>query len=393
MELLVSILYYFRQGAKIIGKGNIQNTLAGNLDPFYMAAPLYFYSNYRDKNKMKKIFIVVLSIYSWGFIQLIFNEDINITKMIINITKIIICITCMLYVKENCKKINILKITKITSVLFAISIPISYLFYKSSVLWRHNDIHNKYSLSRLNLFYLEPSELGFHVAILIIILIGYLFICKNKKERLVLLFLIATNSIVLYMARPLGAIVIATFTIGIMILLDLIYKPNKLKFKLYGVILAVALLIVVILIMIKSPIYMRIIDTLRGTDSSNSYRIGVTLNVFKESFFDYNGIGCGFGNLNTSNFISNYSDLGLVVVVTNSFFYFIIETGIAGIIVGFLSIMYLFRICIKEKSVIKLGLFIFLMLYQIFGGHFTSGLYWIIYGIILSKYNENYEIG
>lgn len=388
MNLLIAIFYYFRQGAKLLGKGNLQNTFAGNLDPFYMVSPLYLYENYNNKNKMKKLSIIILTMIILGGIQWIFNRDIDIVKMIINIIKIVIGITCMLYTFDNYKKIDILNITKITSILFAISIPISLIFNKNDVLWRHNDIHNKYTLSRLNLFYLEPSELGFHLAILIIILFGYILISKSMKEKVLLIGLIITNCIVLYMARPLGAIVIVAFSICIMLLIDLIYRPTKFKFILYGVILLCFIGLLIILIQIKSPIIMRIIDTLNGKDASNSYRIGVTLDVFRQSFIDYKGLGCGFGNLNTDNFISKYSYLGLVVVVTNSFFYFIIETGIIGMISLLAFLIFMLKKCIKDKSLIKWGLFSFLVLYQVFAGHFTSGLYWILYGVILSSFNE-----
>jgi len=388
MNFLVAISYYFRQAGKLLAEGNSKTVFGGNLDPFYMISPLYFYENYKNKNKMKRISIIILSMVALALVQWIFNRDMNIVKMIVNMSKIVICITSMLYVIDNYKKIDILKITKLISILFAISIPISVIFYNSSILWRHNDIHNKYTLSRLNLFYLEPSELGFHLAILIIILLGYILISTDIKEKIILMGLVITNCIVLYMARPLGAIVIVAFSVLIMLLWDLIYRPTKSKFKLYGCFLLGFLVLAVILILTKSPIAMRIIDTLNGKDASNSYRIGVTLDVFRQSFIDYKGLGCGFGNLNTQNFISKYSYLGLVVVVTNSFFYFIIETGIFGAIVLITFLFVMLKKCIKEKSLIKWGLFTFLVLYQVFAGHFTSGLYWILYGVILSDFNE-----
>lgn len=389
MNFLIAVLYYFRQAGKLIADGNIKNVFGGNLDPFYLVSPLYFYENYKDKNKMKKILIIALSMVSLAIIQVVFNRDISIVKMIVNMVKIIICFTSMLYVIDNYKKIDILKITKITSILFAISIPVSLIFNKNDVLWRLNDIHNKYTLSRLNLFYLEPSELGFHLAILIIILLGYFLVSKDVKEKIFLTGLIITNSIVLYMARPLGAIVIVAFSICIMLLIDLIYRPTKAKFILYGIMSVCFIGLLIVLIQIKSPIIMRIIDTLNGRDASNSYRIGVTLDVFRQSFIDYKGLGCGFGNLNTDYFISKYNYLGLVVVVTNSFFYFVIETGIIGMVLLLAFLIIMLKRCLKDKSLIKWGLFSFLVFYQIFAGHFTSGLYWILYGIILSKFNEN----
>ena len=111
MNFLIAILYYFRQVGKLIADGNIKNVLGGNLDPFYLVSPLSFY---KDKNKMKKVLIILLSMISLAIIQLIFNNNISIVKMIVNIVKIMICITSMIYVIENYKKIDLLKITKIT---------------------------------------------------------------------------------------------------------------------------------------------------------------------------------------------------------------------------------------------------------------------------------------
>ena len=50
---------------------------------------------------------------------------------------------------------------------------------------------------------------------------------------------------------------------------------------------------------------------------------------------------------------------------------------------------YLTKHTFKEYSLLKVGLLVFLVAYQIFGGHFTSGLTWALYGIIASKFNEN----
>ena len=388
MNLLIALLYYFRQGAKVIKDGIVSNTIAGNLDPFYLLAPLYLVKNFKDMKKMKKIFIILGSMILLSIIHIIFNDGISLFKIFINVSKIIVCVMGMFYVIENYKKIDILKITKLASVLFAISIPIAFIFNQSSTLWRLNDIHNKYDLRRLHLFFLEPSELGFHVAILIIILVGYMFSVKDKKEKQILGILILTNSIVLYLAKPLGAIVLLAFSLGIMLLLDLIYRPSKFKIRFYSILALVALIIITIMIINKTPIVMRIFDTLNGTDSSNSYRIGLTMDVFKKSFRDYKGRGVGFGNLNTENFIDKYRYLGLVVVVTNSFFYFAIESGILGILVLFGFIALMFKKCLKDRSLIKFGLFTFLILYQIFAGHFTSGLTWVLYGVILSDFNE-----
>ncbi|WP_342986073.1 hypothetical protein [Clostridium saudiense] len=386
MELVIAFLYYFRQCTKILSQNEV--FLAGNLDPFYLGAPLYLMENYKNKQKLKRVFILILPIFLYAIFQLIFIRDINIIKMLINIIKISICILTMIYVKENYYRINIKKLTKIIAIFYAASIPLAMLL-KSEIIWRLNDIYNKYSLQRLELFYLEPSELGFHIIIILIMLISFILRSEDNKEKILLITLIIANSIILYMARPLGAIVIGSFSIVVLLLLDLIINPSKNKIKVYSALVGLALVAVIFMIITKSPIYMRIVETLNGTDSSNSYRIGVTLDVFKQSFIDFKGIGCGFGNLNTEAFISKYNYLGLIVVVTNSFIYYIIECGIFGLITLGILIYFLVKRCIKDKSPMKWGLTTFLLLYQIFAGHFTSGLTWGIYGIVLSNFSED----
>lgn len=388
MEYIIAILYYFRQGGKLI-KNSV--TIGGNLDPFYLLAPLYIKDNFKNKKRIKLISIVFITMIVYLFIQEIFIGDINILKGIVNIVKITICFIGMLYAKENYRKADLKKIAKIVSILYAASIPIAYFFKDSSILWRHNDIHNKYTLMRLHLFYLEPSELGFHISIIVILLLGFIFVSKSKKEIGTMLLLIFLNLVVLYLARPLGAIVILTFTIICMIVLDYIYHPSKQKIKLYALAFLVFIVVCIYMIISKSPIYMRILETLNGTDASNNFRIKVSLDVLKESLMNTKFIGAGFGNMNTEAFLARYNYLGLTEVLANSFIYYIIETGIFGIITLITGLFILFKNCMQSKSIIKWGLIIFLITYQILGGHFTSGLYWGLYGIILSGFNEKYD--
>lgn len=390
MEYILSILYYFRQGGKLIKKNSV--SMGGNLDPFYLLAPLYIKENYKNKYKMKIVIISFISLVLYLLFQNIFVKDIELVKSLVNIAKIIVCFISMLYVIDNYKKFDFKKVAEIISILYAISIPIAYLFKQSDILWRHNDSINKYTLVRLHLFYLEPSELGFHISIILIILLGFLLVCKTKREQICLILLIFSNLAVLYMARPFGAIVMVTFAILAMLSLDYIYNPSKQKLKIYGLILVVMLIVALYMFINKTPIYMRLLETINGTDSSNNFRVKVSLNVLRESLIDTHGIGVGFGNINTNAFLSKYYSLGLTEVLANSFMYYVIETGIWGGITLIVGIRMLIKSCILSKSIIKWGLLIFLLTYQILGGHFTSGLYWALYGIILSDFHENKAI-
>ena len=92
--------------------------------------------------------------------------------------------------------------------------------------------------------------------------------------------------------------------------------------------------------------------------------------------------------MNTPAFLNQYTDWGLKTVITNSYVYYMTETGI------FRSLdfrrLYLnpFLSVRKGKSAVKWGLFVFIVVFQFMGGYLTNGLNWVAYGIILSNFNE-----
>ena len=174
-----------------------------------------------------------------------------------------------------------------------------------------------------------------------------------------------------------------------MVIIDFCKTKNKSKRRAYLACLTALIIVIFIMIKTNNPIVLRIKNTLIGNDPSNQYRVGVTYDVFAKSFIDYNCLGCGFGNLNTERFMSNYNQL--VTVVVNSFIYFFIETGVFGILMVLVLMILLLKRTIKSKSLIKWGLLVFVFIYQFFGSHFTNGLTWFIYGLILSKYETERE--
>ena len=46
----------------------------------------------------------------------------------------------------------------------------------------------------------------------------------------------------------------------------------------------------------------------------------------------------------------------------------------------------------RRPTALKIALLVFLFLYQIFGGHFTSGLTWALYGLCVSEFDEHKEM-
>lgn len=286
---------------------------------------------------------------------------------------------------DNTDKINILSIAKIVSIMFAITLPIALIFRNSEVFWIIDDPNNAFSPNRLQFVYFEPSELGFRLVILLVILIGFFLVSDCRREKVFLGILIIINLIIFYFAKSMGTIGIGFLAISVMLLYDWIKHNTRIKTVVYTSGCVLLVIVAVVLVVTENDLYLRIVSTFQGYDSSTNYRIGRAYQILGESFLQYNGIGCGFGNVNTESFLSQWN---LKVVIVNSFVYYMVETGIFGVITltAFISLL-LYR-CVKGKSAIKWGLFVFVIIFQFMGSHFTSGLNWVAYGIILSNFNE-----
>lgn len=389
-DILFALFYSFRQSTKLLFPKNWE--MSANLDPFYLFGPLYLFQNLKNKDKLLKVLICIIPLILYAIFQIIILDHINIIRLIINCTKIIICILTLLYLKDNWKKFSFYKIVEYSTILIFFVTIISLILSDNSNLWRFNDVINKYNETRLYGLFLEPSELGFHAMILIIFLMGYFLTTKSTDVKIKMIVFIILNCITLYFSRPFGAIVIGFIAIGVMFLYDFIKNFTKRKLLIYSILFILIVFCIVLMYQFNNPIMIRLIDTISGNDSSNWYRISVSLKVLKQSFIDYNGFGFGFGNLGTGLFSSKYYYLGVAKVVSNSFQYFIIEAGVFGIISLVILWYKLIKGVFKNHSYIKISILVFLFLYQIFGGHFTSGLTWALYGLCLSEFNEKSEL-
>ena len=387
-DYCAALVFYFQHILKFLFSGKMIATVIGNLDPWYLLGPWYLWKNRKESKKLKASLIVISIFFLYGILQLIVFPNMSILKLAVTLLKLAVCILCMLYVMENAEKINFLRIAKIISVFYGITLPFALFFNQSPLFWITNDYVNKYTTTRLRLFYYEPSELGFRLIIVMVVLIGFFLASKCKKEKVLLAVLILVDAFTLYLARSMGAIGIGALAIGVMFLYDWIAHNSRKKTVIYSCICAALLLFCVMMAVTQSDLYMRLMDTLQGKDSSNRYRIGLSFRILGDSFWNYWGLGCGFGNVNTPAFLNQYTDWGLKTVITNSYVYYMTETGIFGVLTlgGFISI--LFYRCVKGKSAVKWGLFVFIVVFQFMGGYLTNGLNWVAYGIILSNFNE-----
>ncbi len=381
-NVIATLLYFFRQ---MIYYLNISQGyfLVGNLDAFFILAPIYIIKNIKKIKKETIIFIVVCIVYL--FIQIFFIPELDIVRACINLAKIIVCYFVMQYIIQYYNKIDFKFICKMFSILCIIFLVIS-LIAPDGILWRHNDTINKYDLDRLQFLYTEPSELGLH-SILIILLLFYMLIeSKNIKQMTVNILLMIPIFITLFLARPLGAIGIGAIAIGILCIMDLIYNYSKRKLGFYLILLVIAVFIMGYMIVSQNSLYLRVIDTFNKKDLSNNYRMFVPFYVSRQVIIDTNAIGIGFGNLELENNVEKYKDLGLERAgIVSSYMNVISESGILGIIIVSTIMAAILKKSFEEKSSIKIALSVFIIVYQFVGTHFTNPLCWVIYGIILSN--------
>jgi hypothetical protein len=177
----------------------------------------------------------------------------------------------------------------------------------------------------------------------------------------------------------LGTILVASFVI---LLTKVNYKNILVG---YGVTIIFTVTII-LFIATKSSIYMRTVDTLNGSDSSNSYRVNVTQEFTSAAVTNTEGIGVGLGNLNTDRTRKIFMSTGMTAVVAASFPYFIAEGGIFAILYSVLLLLFLTINVIFKKNMMLASLLIFIFLYQIYGGYFTNPVNWVVYGLILSRW-------
>lgn len=394
-EKKYSYLFFFRQVAELLSllfKNVSEATFAGNLDPFYIFGIKSVPGVFKNKKLFKEVCLFFVPLILLAMLQLVLIKDLNIIKFIVNLLKILICILIMLYFKNKKNDINLFDFCKSVTIIESVFLILSLIFINDSILWRLNDYTNGYDLRRLRLLYLEPSELGFHISIIIILLLTLLI--KNvkkgeKSNQRAILVCLAINALILYLSKSMGAIVILFIAIVIMLVANFFKSQSKKKSFIYLIGSFILVVGLAIFMNSNSGVAKRIQDVFDGHDNSVNYRVGVSVNVFKQSLKDYHYLGCGFGNVNTTSFISRYNYMKLVQMIVNSFIYFWTETGIIGLIYWVYLMYYIIKNFWKNRNITRLGLLSYVLVFQFVGSHFTSGIIWVIYGIAMSDKNSN----
>lgn len=390
-SILFIILYFFRQIVGYLAPDNLYYFVVGNFDIFYLFSIISICKIIKKKKMDKRDYSFIVIIFLQVILQLLFIKELNIIKVVINATKIIVCFFVYLYFKENFNKIKIKNICEIYGILCYIFI-ICALFLPNSVLWRNNDYVNSYDLKRLQLFYTEPSELGLHSSIILIISVYLLIKMKNRTDKVKILTLSVIPVLLsLYFSKSMGGIAIGGVSILTMIIYY-IHNSNVDTIKKVYVYLSIVLFFIALFPIVNNTgIYKRFIATFTTIDYSNNYRIFVASKVAYHSLSDNCGVGVGLGNVEIDSNVDKYRIYGLSSAgVINSYMNYITEGGILSIMIILYIICKIIKKSIEERSSLKLGLSIFIILFQFTGTYFTNPLCWIIYAIILG-YKENID--
>ncbi|MBZ9625480.1 hypothetical protein G9F71_021870 [Clostridium sp. FP2] len=385
MEMLMALLYCFHQMAANLPFA--PKTLTGNLDFFYALGIFgIIFVIFKRKKDISLLIICALPIAIYGILQRMIMVNLDIQKLMVNVSKITICISLMILVSREVHDFKIKKFIDYVCRIYIIFTPMALIFSSNEYFWRLHDTINKYSLTRLNLFYIEPSELGFHLSFIIIILMYLIIVEKDRKVNRKYIVYTVNCLILLVLSRAYGASVILLGTILSVSFVIIIAKMNYKNILVgYGLTI-IFTTIIIVSIVTKSSMYMRTVDTLNGSDSSNSYRVNVTQKFTSTAITSTGGIGVGLGNLNTESTRKIFKSTGMTAVVAASFPYFIAEGGLFGIAYLVILILFLLINVLFKRNMLLANLLLFSFLYQIYGGYFTNPVNWIIYGLILSKW-------
>ncbi len=284
-ELILALMYAFRFIFKIYIDKN------GNYDLFFILAIILFFSyglQVRIFNFTVGVGVLMVGIYLTALFGAPYQ--VYVLKGIVWIAKIMLCLMCYAIVKQEAYTFNLRKFLDYCSIIFIVQTLIS-LVYRTNITWRLFE-------NRMELFYLEPSELGALTSILIIMQAYYLWYdIKNRNS----VFHSVRNLIFLGVTAAFSqsASMVVYLLIGLLIIFFFdIFAMRLNTSTVFNVILLVVLVAIMGSYVFAGDSYLslRIQDILNGSDSSFNTRVTKSFETVAEYFENYGLIGCGFGN-------------------------------------------------------------------------------------------------
>ena len=368
----------------------------GNLDWYYFVA-LFLLIVMCKKREMKKYyqlffcFGILFIIMELGSI-LFSGLSYSLFDTFMMFGKITLCLVLMIATIKYFPQFK-----KETFLLWSVGIlaieTVVAFFVVKEPLWRLNDIDNGFFETRLQLFFIEPSELSMCAALLLLLIVYLIEETGFKKIYIPCVIVLVID---MYLSAGMGGVL----SLGIAIGIGIMYKTVELAItqkKYYGFFILGALLFIAWILIYKTDFAMtqRIRMILSGrevTDSSKVWRLTLPLRNILPILRNTNYMGVGQGNFN-SELILSFREMviGTYGWFPNSFLYFIAESGVIGLVSLVSGVIYLANVTLRSKRLSIIMLFAFIMIYQIPGGYFTNPLNWICYGVILTTYGPKKE--
>lgn len=371
------LLWEFLLPVLIIFRFIFQN---GNLNLLYLFSATYFFIYLLGKNDFRNYVIIIL-IFAFfiSILQFYFSPlFVSWTKIFVVIIKLLLCLSIFYFSKEKINPETGLKMSKIILNYYVAITFLAFVFRGNKLLWA-NDLVNKYIGTRLKLFTLEPSQLGFVVSFCLLFILVHVVengICKSDIVELLIAIIIFAFSL------PMNAII--SLVVGIIVYLFQktlqAIKHTKTNPTVFIISLFILLSIVLIL-STSNGISNRVNDVFNMSDSSFQSRFMVPIQYLPILLKESNFLGVGLGNMSSSKV------LGLIpFIFSNSTLAFIAEGGFFAIVFFLIFQTKAYMKSYKSSySFYKLPIFWYLFVFQIAGGYFTDPIIWMLYGVIFSS--------
>lgn len=369
-ELVIAIFYTFRFALKMI-VGN-----DGNYDLMYLLAIyailcIFFYQNRKFISNFRWVLLLCVM---WVSADIGGPIAINSTKAIVYITKMTLCIYLFMFVREKIEYFDLQIFINYSVFFLAVQTILALLQRNSAWFWRLAE-------NRMELLFLEPSELGVFIGILILLQV---FLMKENGELKEHIGNVVVLSGILILSSSMSGILYTLFTSIIYLAFDNESKKEGISKK-QLLFLFIAVLGVALMLSSDNYISNRFFNALNGTDSSFNTRSSVPIQTLVEYYKKYGFFGFGFGNMNTVRGMQFFNLKAKNYVICAAYFLFAIEGGIVAIIAEVIFTLKLLKECLKSGSAFHLALFIFVFFYMYLGGYTTNPVVWILYAIMYTE--------
>ena len=370
-ELLFAVFYCFR----FILKGWFDNN--GNFDLFYLIAlfsVVYLFTH--NRKFMLRICALSCVFMLIDLSAIIFSPvKPSQVKALVFITKILICISLYYFTRIKASKFDFQKFLDYSTLFLTLETIVAVFQRNNYLLWRVQE-------GRMELFFLEPSELGNFTGLLILLQI-YLFL-KDKNKRYILNIVLLV--IVLILSSSMSGILFTSMSILIVLIFSRQTRTGITSKQMLFLMLGI--LFLVLLFSTDNYISNRMNLVLAGQDSSFTTRANTPINTLITYVKNYGLGGFGLGNSNTEAGLRFFGYHASNYIICAAVFLFAIEGGIIAIVMELIFIACTTKYVIMRKNAFKFALFSFIFFYMCLGGYTTNPVVWIALALLYVDDND-----